>query len=120
VAKKATASKPTKNAKSAPAPAKATTTTLEKALKQLESLGNEATRKQNAKWAAGGIQPGATQFGVKHGDIRALAKTIGPDRALAVSPPSSWPSSSSGPRTCRLRRWTGWCGPSPSGGWRTG
>jgi 3-methyladenine DNA glycosylase AlkD len=85
VAKKATASKPTKNAKSAPAPAKATTTTLEKALKQLESLGNEATRKQNAKWAAGGIQPGATQFGVKHGDIRALAKTIGPDRALAVS-----------------------------------
>jgi 3-methyladenine DNA glycosylase AlkD len=66
-----------------PAPAKATT--LEQALEQLEALGNEATRKQNVKWAYGGIQPGATQFGVKHGDIRALAKKIGPDHALALS-----------------------------------
>jgi 3-methyladenine DNA glycosylase AlkD len=89
VAKKSTSDTPTKHraksAKSAPAPAKVTTTTLEQALKQLESLGNEASRKQNAKWAAGGIQPGATQFGVKHGDIRALAKEIGPDHALAMS-----------------------------------
>jgi 3-methyladenine DNA glycosylase AlkD len=68
-----------------PAPAQVTTATLEQALKQLESLGTEAVRKQNAKWAAGGIQPGATQFGVKHGDIRSLAKTIGPDRGLALS-----------------------------------
>jgi 3-methyladenine DNA glycosylase AlkD len=83
MAKKATAMTPTKSAK--PASTKVAATTLEQALKQLESLGNEATRKQNAKWAYGGIQPGATQFGVKHGDIRALAKTIGPDHALALS-----------------------------------
>lgn len=80
MAKKATAKTPTKIAK----PAKATTTP-EQALAQLESLGNEATRKQNAKWAYGGIQPGAKQFGVKHGDIRALAKTIGSDSALALT-----------------------------------
>jgi 3-methyladenine DNA glycosylase AlkD len=73
----------TKSAK--PASANVAATTLEQALKQLESLGNEATRKQNAKWTSGGIQPGATQFGVKHGDIRALAKKIGPNRALALS-----------------------------------
>jgi hypothetical protein len=89
VAKKATSGAPTKaraaNAKSASAPAKAATAALGQILGQLESLGNEAVRKQNAKWAAGGIQPGATQFGVKHGDIRALAKKIGPDRALALS-----------------------------------
>jgi len=72
-----------KTAKTVPAPPEAAT--LEQALKQLESLGNEVTRKQNAKWAAGGIQPGAKQFGVKHGDIRALAKKIGPDHALAMS-----------------------------------
>jgi 3-methyladenine DNA glycosylase AlkD len=68
-----------------PAPANATTVALEQVLKQLEALGNEAVRKQNAKWAAGGIQLGASQFGVKHGDIRALAKKIGADHALAVS-----------------------------------
>ena len=88
MAKKPTSGTPTKHragsAKSVPAPAKATTVALEQVLKQLESLGSEAVRKQNAKWAAG-IQPGATQFGVKHGDIRALAKKIGPDHALAVS-----------------------------------
>ena len=74
--------------KAVKAPAKSpqtAATTLEQALKQLESQGNEATRKQNAKWAAGGIQSGAVQFGVKHGDIRALAKKIGPDPALAMS-----------------------------------
>lgn len=40
-------------------------------LKRLEALGNAATRKHNAKWGAGD-----NQYGVKHGDIRALAKTI--------------------------------------------
>src|SRR5579883_160618 len=80
MAKKATTKTATKSAK----PATARVTTPEQALKQLESLGNEATRKQNAKWAYGGIQPGATQFGVKHGDIRALAKTIGPNYGLAL------------------------------------
>ncbi|VTR94324.1 dna alkylation repair protein : Putative DNA alkylation repair enzyme OS=Solitalea canadensis (strain ATCC 29591 / DSM 3403 / NBRC 15130 / NCIMB 12057 / USAM 9D) GN=Solca_1317 PE=4 SV=1: DNA_alkylation [Gemmata massiliana] len=61
------------------------TQTVDGVLEQLKALGNEATRKQNAKWAYGGIQSGATQFGVKHGDIRMLAKTIGPDHALALS-----------------------------------
>lgn len=79
MAKKTTAKTPTKTSKPANG------TTLETALQELESLGNEATRKQNAKWSYGGIQPGATQFGVKHGDIRVLAKTIGPDHALALS-----------------------------------
>lgn len=59
--------------------------TVDGVLEQLKALGNEATRKQNAKWAYGAIQPDATQFGVKHGDIRTLAKTIGPDHALALS-----------------------------------
>lgn len=68
--------------KAAKKPTKATT--LEQALDQLKSLGNEATRKQNAKWAYGRIQPDATQFGVKHGDIRAVAKAIGHDHELAL------------------------------------
>jgi 3-methyladenine DNA glycosylase AlkD len=89
VAKKATSGAPTNaraaTAESASAPAKAATAALGQALEQLESLGNEAVRKQNARWAAGGIQPGATQFGVKHGDIRAMAKKIGSDHALGMS-----------------------------------
>lgn len=89
MAKKATSASPTKHrtksAKPVSAPAKAASMAPEQVLKQLESLGYEAVRKQNARWAAGGIQPGATQFGVKHGDIRAVAKTIGPDPALAMS-----------------------------------
>jgi len=66
-------------AKSVPAQAKSTTMTLEETLRQLESLGNEAVRKQNAKWGAGD-----NQFGVKHGDIRALAKKIKASPALAM------------------------------------
>ena len=54
--------------------------TLKDALKHLQALGNEATRKHNAKWGAGD-----NQFGVKHGDIRALAKTIKADPKLALS-----------------------------------
>jgi 3-methyladenine DNA glycosylase AlkD len=54
--------------------------TVTEALKQLKSLGNETTRKHNVKWGAG-----ENQFGVKHGDIRALAKKIGPDHELAMS-----------------------------------
>src|ERR1051326_9107206 len=54
--------------------------TLNETLKQLKALGNEATRAHNAKWGSG-----ANQFGVKHGDIRALAKKIQPDHALAMS-----------------------------------
>ncbi|MCE9562770.1 MAG: DNA alkylation repair protein [Planctomycetes bacterium] len=61
------------------APAKAATATREQLLKQLESLGNSVTRKHNAKWGADD-----NQFGVKHGDIRALAKKIGSNPELAM------------------------------------
>ena len=45
--------------------------TLNETLEQLRALGNEKTRAHNAKYGAGD-----NQFGVKHGDIRALAKEI--------------------------------------------
>src|SRR5688500_3771365 len=54
--------------------------TLDQTLKQLKSLGNEAVRKHNAKWGASD-----NQFGVKHGDIRVLAKKIKNDHQLAIS-----------------------------------
>jgi len=83
MAKKSTSTKTTKpkakKAKPAPAPAKSTTMTLEETLRQLESLGDETIRKQNAKWRAGD-----NQFGVKHGDIRALAKKIKSSPELAM------------------------------------
>ncbi len=53
--------------------------TLKETLKQLKALGNEATRKHNAKWGAGD-----NQFGVKSGDIRALAKKIKTNPELAM------------------------------------
>lgn len=53
--------------------------TLKDALKQLKALGNEATRKHNTKWGAGD-----NQFGVKHGDIRALAKALKASPELAT------------------------------------
>jgi 3-methyladenine DNA glycosylase AlkD len=53
--------------------------TLNETLKQLKALGNEAMRKQNAKWGAGD-----SQFGVKHGDIRALAKKLKSNPELAM------------------------------------
>lgn len=52
--------------------------TLKETLAKLKSLGNEPMRKHNAKWGAD-----ENQFGVKHGDIRALAKKIKNDPALA-------------------------------------
>ncbi len=54
--------------------------TLNEALKQLEALGNEKVRKQNAKGGAGD-----NQFGVSLGDIRALAKKIRTNHELALS-----------------------------------
>jgi 3-methyladenine DNA glycosylase AlkD len=54
--------------------------TVKDALKQLKALGNEKVRAQNAKNGAG-----ENQFGVKHGDIRVLAKKIGPSHELALS-----------------------------------
>src|SRR5215472_9548137 len=57
-----------------------TTMTLNETLKQLKALGNEATRAHNAKWGADD-----NQFGVKHGDLRALAKKIRPNHELAMA-----------------------------------
>jgi len=54
--------------------------TLEETLRQLESLSNESVRAWNAKNGAGD-----KQFGVKHGDIRVLAKKIKADHELAMS-----------------------------------
>ena len=51
--------------------------TVEDALEQLAALGNEKVRAHNAKYGAGD-----NQFGVKLGDIRALAKKIKSNHAL--------------------------------------
>jgi 3-methyladenine DNA glycosylase AlkD len=53
--------------------------TLDETLKQLRALGNEKMRAHNTKYGAG------DQFGVKHGDIRVLAKKIKTDHKLAMS-----------------------------------
>ncbi|MES2521724.1 MAG: DNA alkylation repair protein [Gemmatimonadota bacterium] len=53
--------------------------TLDEALAQLESLGNERVRKQNKNRGAG-----ENQFGVMMGDIRKLAAKIKTDHALAL------------------------------------
>jgi 3-methyladenine DNA glycosylase AlkD len=54
--------------------------TLKETLKQLQALGNEKTRAHNTKYGAGD-----NQFGVKHGDIRVLAKKIKTNHELALS-----------------------------------
>jgi 3-methyladenine DNA glycosylase AlkD len=54
--------------------------TLEEALAQLKALGDAKVRAQNAKSGAGD-----DQFGVRLGDIRALAKKIRTDHEVAVS-----------------------------------
>jgi 3-methyladenine DNA glycosylase AlkD len=54
--------------------------TLNETLKQLKALGNAATRAHNTKYGAGD-----NQFGVKHGDIRKLAKKIKSDPELALA-----------------------------------
>jgi 3-methyladenine DNA glycosylase AlkD len=82
--KKATNPKPAK-AKTTPAQTKSTTMTLKEALRELESLGNAGVRAQNAKSGPWGRGAGDNQFGVKHGDIRVLAKKIKADHKLAMS-----------------------------------
>lgn len=71
--------------KTSPSPVrqKAKTPSLSQVLRQLESLSNASVRAQNAKGGVWG--PGVTdnQFGVKHGDIRAMAKNIKADPELA-------------------------------------
>ncbi len=54
--------------------------TLQQALAKLEALGDPKVRAQNAKRGAGD-----NQFGVKHGDIRKLAKEIKTDHALGLA-----------------------------------
>lgn len=54
--------------------------TVSEILQKLEALGNEKVRKHNLKFGAG-----ENQFGVKLGDIRALAKSIGTNHTLAMS-----------------------------------
>ncbi|MEX0790206.1 MAG: DNA alkylation repair protein [Actinomycetota bacterium] len=54
--------------------------TLQETLRQLEALGDEKVRAQNAKSGAN-----ADQFGVRLGDIRVLAKKIRTDHPLALS-----------------------------------
>ena len=54
--------------------------TLKETLVQLKALGDEKVRIQNAKHGSG-----ENQFGVKHGDIRILAKKIKVDHLLALS-----------------------------------
>jgi 3-methyladenine DNA glycosylase AlkD len=53
--------------------------TLKETLKQLEKLKDEATWKHNAKNGAGD-----NQYGVKHGDIRTIAKKIKTDHKLGM------------------------------------
>jgi 3-methyladenine DNA glycosylase AlkD len=84
MAKELTTKKVTKNkaakAKATPAQTKSATMTLEETLRELESMGNAGVRAHNAKNGAGD-----NQFGVKHGDIRVLAKKMGSDHELAMS-----------------------------------
>jgi 3-methyladenine DNA glycosylase AlkD len=58
--------------------------TLNETLKQLKALGNESVRKQNAKGGPWGPGAGDNQFGVKHGDIRVLAKKLKASPELAM------------------------------------
>lgn len=53
--------------------------TLDEILAQLEALGNATTRAHNSKYGAG------DQFGVKLGDIRALAKKVKTNHELAMA-----------------------------------
>jgi 3-methyladenine DNA glycosylase AlkD len=53
--------------------------TLKEVLSRLESLGNEKVRAHNSKFGAG-----PNQYGVKMGDIRALAKEIKSDHTLGL------------------------------------
>jgi 3-methyladenine DNA glycosylase AlkD len=54
--------------------------TVDETLERLEALGNEKMRAHNTKYGAS-----ANQYGVKHGDIRVLAKEIKTDHELAMS-----------------------------------
>lgn len=54
--------------------------TVPEVLSQLEAKGDASVRKHNAKWGAG-----SNQYGVKMGDIRAIAKKIKSDHELGLA-----------------------------------
>jgi 3-methyladenine DNA glycosylase AlkD len=87
--KKLTTKKPTKpkaaKAKTKPAPTKSATVTLDEAMRQLESLGNEGVRAQNRKSGPMGSGAGDNQFGVPRGDVRKLANKIKTNHELALA-----------------------------------
>jgi len=56
------------------------TVTVKEVLAELQSLGDEKVRTHNRKYGAGD-----DQFGVKHGDIRKLAKQIKTNHELAIT-----------------------------------
>ena len=89
MAKKVTSQKATKpqaaKAKTAPAPKKNTTMTLDEAMRQLKALGSAGVRAQNAKNGPMGSGAGDNQFGVARGDVRTLAKKIKTNHALALA-----------------------------------
>jgi 3-methyladenine DNA glycosylase AlkD len=89
MAKKVMSTKATKpkaaKAKTAPAPTKSTTWTLEETLRQLKALGNAGVRAQNAKSGPMGSGAGDNQFGVSRGDVRILAKKIKSNHELALA-----------------------------------
>ncbi len=89
MAKKLTTKQATKpkaaKAKTAPAPKKSSTITLEETLRELESLGDAGVRAQNAKGGPWGSGAGDNQFGVKRGDLRILANRIKANHELALS-----------------------------------
>ncbi len=58
-------------------------TTLKETLAQLKALSDPKVRAQNAKGGPWGPGVNGQQFGVKHGDIRGLAKKIKADPKLA-------------------------------------
>lgn len=60
--------------------------TVKEILAQLESLGDDARRKYNGKTGPDGVAgaPADKQFGVKTGDLRALAKKIKANHQLAL------------------------------------
>lgn len=59
--------------------------TIKEVLAALKSKGNEARRKHNARVGPDGTAPASDQYGVPLGDIRALAKKIKSDGALAAA-----------------------------------
>lgn len=71
--------------KPTPARAKGASVTLDEAMRQLESLGDAAVRKQNAKGGPWGGGAGENQFGVKRGDVRKLADKIKTNHELALA-----------------------------------